>query len=59
MDMKKHENSTLELLKRADQLPEFTNEWLHNLIHSEYQPLFTTQDEWTIEKYVMEVLTQI
>jgi hypothetical protein len=56
MDVKTRLNSTLELLERADQLREFTLEWLKNPKYSNYQPLFTTQDEWTIVKYVMEVL---
>ena len=49
-------NSTLELLECAYRSHEFTPEWLRNPKYSDYQPLFTTQDEWTIVKYVMEVL---
>jgi len=56
MDVKTRWNSTLELLERAYRLHEFTQEWLKNPKYSDYQPLFTTQDEWTIVKYVMEVL---
>jgi len=56
MDVKTRWNSTLELLKRAYNLREFTREWVQNPQYSEYRPLFTTQDEWTIVKYVMEVL---
>jgi len=56
MDVKTHWNSTLELLKGAYRLREFTQEWLQNRKYSDYWPLFTTQDEWTIVKYVMEVL---
>jgi hypothetical protein len=56
MDVKTRRNSTLELLERAYQLREFTHEWLKNPKYSEYWPLFTTQDEWTIVKYVMDVL---
>jgi len=56
MDGKTRWNSTLELLERAYQLQQFTCEWLQNLNYTEYRPLFTTQDEWTIVKYVMEVL---
>jgi len=56
MDVKTCWNSTLELLERAYRLREFTREWLQNPKYSEYRPLFTTQDEWTIVKYVMEVL---
>jgi len=56
MDVKTRWNSTLGLLKRAYRLQEFTREWLQNPKYSGYRPLFTTQDEWTIVKYVMEVL---
>jgi hypothetical protein len=56
MDVKTGWNSTLVLLKRAYRLSEFTREWLQNTKYSDYLPLFTTQDEWTIWKYVIEVL---
>jgi len=56
MDVKIRCNSRLELLERAYRLWEFTCEWLQNSKHPEYQPLFTTQAEWTIVKYIMEVL---
>jgi hypothetical protein len=56
MDVKTHLNSTMQLLKRAYCLPEFTLQWLQTQKYSESRPLFTTQDEWTIVKYVMEVL---
>jgi len=56
MDVKTRWNSTLELLERAYSLREFTREWLQNPKYSEYRPLFTTQDEWTIVEYAMEVL---
>jgi hypothetical protein len=56
MDMKTRWNSTLELLERAYCLREFTREWLHNPKYAEYRPIFTAQNEWTIVKYVMEVL---
>jgi hypothetical protein len=56
MDVKTRRNSTLELLKRPYRLREFTQEWLKNPKYTDYRPLFTTQDEWTIVKYVMEVL---
>jgi hypothetical protein len=56
MDEKTRWNSTLELLERAYRLREFTREWLKNPKYSDYRPLFTTRDEWTIVKYVMEVL---
>jgi hypothetical protein len=44
------------LLERAYRLWEFTREWLQNPKYSEYRLLFTTQDEWTIVKYVVKVL---
>jgi len=56
MDVKTRWNSTLELLECAYRLWKFTREWLQNPKYSEYRPLFTTQDEWTIIKYVIEVL---
>jgi len=56
MDVKTRWISALELFKRAYRLREFTREWLRNPKYIEYWPLFTTQDEWTIVKYVMEVL---
>jgi hypothetical protein len=56
MDVKTRWNSTLELLERAYQLRKFTREWLKNPKYSNYRPLFTTQDDWSIVKYVIEVL---
>jgi len=56
MDVKTRWNFTLELLECAYRLLEFTCEWLQNPKYSGYRQLFTTQDEWTIVKYVMEVL---
>jgi hypothetical protein len=56
MDVKTRWNSTLELLERAYRLREFTREWLKNPNYKDYRPLFTTDDEWTVVKYVMEVL---
>ena len=56
MDVKIRWNSTLELLERAYRSQEFTCEWLHYPKYTEYRSLFTTQDQWTIVKYVMEVL---
>jgi hypothetical protein len=56
VDVKTRWNSTMELLKQAYRLHEFTREWLQNLTYAEYRPLFTTQDASTIVKYVMEVL---
>jgi len=56
MDVKIRWNSTLGLLERAYRSREFTPEWLQNPKYREYRPLFTTQGEWTIVEYVMEVL---
>jgi hypothetical protein len=56
MDMKTRWNSTMELLEHTYQLWEFTDEWLQNPKYTEYRPLFTTEDEWMIVKYVIEVL---
>jgi hypothetical protein len=56
MDVNTLWNSTVELLKHAYRLRELTPGWLQNPKYTEYRPLFTTQDEWTIVKCVMEVL---
>ena len=56
MDVKTRWNSTLDWLERPYQLREFSLEWLKNPQCSDHRPLFTTQDEWTIAKYVMELL---
>lgn len=56
MDVKTRWNSTLEFLEWAYRFPEFTCQWLKNPKYSEFQPLYTIQDEWTIVKYVIEVL---
>jgi len=56
MDVKTHWNSTLEILGQANWLPEFTPKWLQNRQYSGQRPLVATQDEWTIVKYVMQVL---
>jgi len=55
MDVKTCWNSTPELVERAYRLREFIREWLQNLQYSEYRPQFTTQDEWSIAKYVMQL----
>jgi len=56
IDVKTQWNSTLELLERAYRLREFSREWLKNAKYSEYRSLYTTEDEWTIVKNVVEVL---
>jgi len=56
MDVKTRWNSTMELLERVRQSREFTSEWPEKPKYSDYRPLFTIQDEWTIVTYVMEVL---
>jgi len=56
MDGKTSWNSTLELREYAYQLLEFTDEWHQNQKYCDYRPLFIPQDEWTVVKYVMEVL---
>jgi len=58
MDVKKLWNTTLELVERPYRLWDFTRKWFQNGEYTEYQPRFTTQDEWTIIKYIMEVLRQ-
>jgi hypothetical protein len=58
MDVKTCWNSTVELLERAYRFREFTRESLKNPKYSDYRPLFATQDEWTIVKYVIKVLCQ-
>jgi len=55
MDVKTCRNRTLDMLGRASQLREFTRESLRNPTYTDYQPRFTTHDEWTIVMYVMEV----
>jgi hypothetical protein len=55
IDVKTLWNSPWELLEQAYLLQEFTPEWLHNPTYTESQPLYSTDNEWTIVKYVMEV----
>jgi hypothetical protein len=59
MDVKNRWNSTLELLKSASELCEFKCEWLKTPKYNDYHPFFTTQDEWTVVKYFMEVLRPV
>jgi hypothetical protein len=49
-------NSTLQLLKRSYCSRVFTREWRAKQKYTDYWLRFTTQDEWTIVKYVMDVL---
>jgi len=56
MDVLTRWNSTVEVLDCAYCLPEFTLEWLQTSKYADYRPLFTTPIEWTICKYIMEVL---
>jgi hypothetical protein len=58
VDVKTHWNSTLSSLERVYSSWEVTPEWLQNPKYIEYQPIFTTQDEWTIVRYVMEVFSR-
>jgi len=59
MDVKTLWNLTQELLERVNRLWECSHEWLNNPECSGYQPHFTTEDEWTIILYVMDVLRQV
>ena len=56
LDVKTRWNLTLELVNHAYRLREFTCEWLNNPKYTDHRPLFTTQNGWTIVKYVMGVL---
>jgi len=56
MDVETQCNLREKWLERVHRLREFTCEWLKTPKISDYLPLFTPQDEWTIVKYIMEVL---
>jgi len=58
MAVKTQWNSTLELFECVYWLQDFTCEWLKNPPYSDYRPLSSTQDGWTIVKQVLEVLKQ-
>jgi len=55
LDVKRLWNSTQELLGRACQIREYTHQWFQNPKFSDYRPRFTTLDQLTIVKYVIEV----
>jgi len=55
MVVKTRWNMTLEWLEQGYRLLEFTCKWLRNPTFTDYWALFTSQDQWTIVKYVMEV----
>ena len=55
LDVKTRWNSTLAMLERAYRLRPYTREWLEN--YPDFQPLYTTDDEWHTVEYVLEVLT--
>jgi hypothetical protein len=55
MEVKTLSNSTLEFLEGAYHLRVFMCKWLQTSKQSDYNPLFRTQDEWTILKFVMDV----
>ena len=56
IDVKTWCNLTLELFEPAYRLCEFTCKWLKNPKSSDYRSLYTTENEWTMVKYAMEVL---
>jgi len=56
MDVKTRWNSIQVMLEHAYRLPESPREWFQNPKSSDYWPLFTTEDQWTIVKFVIEVL---
>ena len=58
MDVKTQWNSILEILERAYWLRELTGEWLKNPESTEYWPLCTMPDEWTMVRYVMDIQGQ-
>jgi len=56
MDLKTRSNSKMEWLERPYWLQEFTRKRLNNQTYSNYRSLFTTQDEWTMVVYVMDMV---
>jgi len=56
MDVNTCLNSTLQTLQWCYRLREFTQKWLQKPKYSDFRPLSTTGDAWTIVNYVMEVL---
>jgi len=59
MDVNTRSHSTPELLECTYWLREFIRQWLQHPKYSEYWPLFTTQVECMIVKYVIEILRQM
>lgn len=55
LDVKTRSYSTPESLQPTDRLQEFTCQQLKNSTCGDYRPVFTTQDQWTIVTYIMEV----
>jgi len=56
VDVKIWWNSTLELFEQAYWFPEFSWEGRKNSKYSDYRPLVTTQDQWTMIEYVKVAL---
>jgi len=53
-DVKTRWNSTLNMLERSLRLREFTKGWLQT--YSEFEPLWSTLEEWKQVEYILEVL---
>ena len=58
LEVKTGWNATLELLKHAFRLREFTREWPKSPKYINIRPLFAAQDEWTAVKSATEILQQ-
>jgi hypothetical protein len=56
IDMKTHWNMTLDLLERTYRSHVFTHLRFKNPKYPDHQPPFPTQNQWSIVKYVMDVL---
>jgi len=55
-DVQTRWESPNRVFEQAYWLREFSSEWPKNPEYSEYQQLYTTQDKWTIVKYIMALL---